>query len=305
VKKRTSFVAALLALLLVMGLPLYTQAAADEKELIEYVGGAFKKLAALKSYSVKMDQTTQQAITVTQGSNTSKANQDLTQTITGKILQGEDKVIATEMTLDQNLVMKQPSSVTVDMRMEMILVDGKLYARFSNLSANVATMFPKGWLDLIKDASKVPGFNTMNKEALLKLASVQVLYPINGKTVQTIAELDSETLDGVDTRLFEVDLDPEAVYNSGASSLAGLFNEAALGVNAKEMVKAMFKGMKIHLKVWISTDDQFVRQVEGTVKLAADLPGGIKLDQTTTVTTAIADFDEPVEIVAPKLGATK
>jgi hypothetical protein len=297
---------AVLVLVLAMAAPLVAQDA-QEQQLIAYVAGAVEKVRALKSYSIVMEQTNDQDISLKQGNQTITAKQSVSQTLDGKILQAQDKIVGSTLVMDQVVEISQPTRTSVEMTMEMILVDNKLFARFSKVSPSVAALFPKGWVDLLKDGSKIPGFNTMNKDALLQLASVQVLYPINDKTVRSIEELASQTLDGQDLRVFDLVLDPREVYNSGGSSLAGLFNESALGgANPKEMFEALFKGMDIHLKIYISKTDQYIRQIEGDVTIAAKLPiqGGITLDQTTRVMTKITDFNEPVEIKPPTLGQT-
>lgn len=300
-------------LLLVLVAPLFAQDAAltdAELELVEYVSNATTNTLALSSYTASGTMSITQHIepeSATPG--IAEVNQEVEQTINGQMLMSEDGEISANMVIEQNIVMTltgQPET-NITQTIEIVVFDGNLYLRFSNLSPLLENLFPQDWVNLNENPNAFPGSEVIVADQYVQAIQASLALPLSEELINSIEELAEETMDGQTMRVFQMDINPVALFASEEMGTAmGMFNMQAMGVTTEEAMIAFGEKMQMQLLLYVGVEDELVHYQETYITVdELDMSG--MMNQTTPVylsqeiTTAItySDFNAPVTIEAP------
>lgn len=282
---------------------------ADEVELLEFVAAAYSNMEALTGYSMQGSQATSQNITSTVGQTEVAIVQVIDQDLRGSIEFLGDGEAATQVEVIQNIQMDMPNQpqIVVDMTMEFIVVDGVAYVEVRDVApAAVAASFPRGWINLNKDASSIPGMELLNSDQFAGMMTSPFVYNLTETTVTGITELDSEEIDGQSMRVFVVVVDVKALLEDEAVAEAmGLFNFEQLGVDMEKVLEAFGEDSSMKLTVWIGIDDNFVHRIDAEQRALLDfgpevIGQAMTIDQTIGMSMSIANFNESFGITAPE-----
>lgn len=268
----------------------------EELALIEYLAGVYETFFTLKTVQATTVQNIDQDVTA----GTVTINQVIHQEMQTQIIYDEEGNLSAlysknEQSLSQE-VAGQPA-VTVDTDSEMIMVDGQLYMRLTTPQPGL----PTGWFD----PATLPG-NIYNYDAMMEMAGRNslALYPISPDTVVAIRELEPETVDGVEMRVFELEFATEIILEQ--SGLEAMFNADA-GFDVEDMVAKMGDDASYIQKIWIGAKDNMLYRAEFTLQTSMqdiEVTGAGAMDLVQDITGSVEyyGFNEPLKIEAPTMG---
>ncbi len=275
----------------------------EDLELVEYVDDAFNKVLTFDSTFMSGIQTIEQVIVAGGQEVTQNIVQDMSGWLTFSDMAPEGIDLTLVQTLEQIVGLQV---VTVDLSMDMRLVEEVLYVRVYDLAPELEAIFPDGWVNVNEDAASVPGFELINPEQMTSGATSGIMLPFNEATVITIEELNREMLeDDSEARVFEIELDPLALLEFEEMQAAlGMFNDDQLGVDMESLMQDMMAGATYTVQAWVDAEEHVLRRVEVTlaVDTQIDMLGqSMDLAQTTFNNLTYSDFNEPVEIELPEI----
>jgi hypothetical protein len=186
-----------------------------------------------------------------------------------------------------------PTTLTVDM--EMVLVGGVGYIRFTRLPENVTT-YPTTWVTL-DEASQIPGLDAFNLDSLIQTSTSPVpLYALDETTVLDIAETEESTEnlrmirlrinasaalgDMIKTLIASPDVDPAFIDRL----LENAVTDVTYAINANGEITSVTSTVSINLAV--------------EAGLVGDEP--FTLTQTSTTTFELSGFNSDIQISVPE-----
>lgn len=214
----------------------------------------------------------------------------------------------------------------IEIAAEMVLLDGAVYARLSDLPAEIGQNVPEGWFDtaaLVDDAGQVPFVNSADANLLLGSLG----FPVSAESVIALSELAGDTIGGQAMRVFQLTLDPAAVLESDAAGLlnagmgAGLFmggpgqgdfpgGDFTLpegvtppegGTPPADMEAPNPEDFQVTFAVYIGADDGLIHRVYSVIASAPADEAAQPFGLTVTTITNYSKFNELVIITAPEL----
>ena len=207
--------------------------------------------------------------------------------------------------LDQNGSMDYAGDdFDITMNADVILTDNALYIHFTDVSENLASLVPNDWFNVNENTEEFPGSRFLNVATFISLARGETLYLLQEESIETITELKSESIDGQETRVFEVTLDSEAVMETNQSFMPNLLSE--LNTDPSVIWDALAEGSNISMKVWIG-DDDIIQRIEYIASSSFDLgigefsSGSVSVTQAGRSTVRLSAFNDPVEIEIPQI----
>ena len=280
-----------------------------DQELIDYVQGALDQFFELDTYSSTGTQNIVQHISAETQGQTIVVDQTIEQILEGQV-QNDDGTTSMAIQIDQNIAQViggQNQDIT--QTLEIVLVDGELFMRFSNVSPpTMAGMFPEDWVNLADTPNAFPGAGAINAEQYADVFSSQFKYPLTDETVERIKELPGETLDGVDTRVITMVFNGPALFASGEmDQYLSAFNTQQMGVDMDQLRESMGENAALELTIWIGADDNMIYREDVAMTLAGEMGAiatgidSMSLEQQITGTITFSDFNEPVTIEAPEV----
>jgi hypothetical protein len=117
----------------------------------------------------------------------------------------------------------------VDIQMDTIVVDGKLYLQVSGMpqfqqqDQNAAPpAVPQGWFDpaqLEASGQRVPGVGNTDPKTTVQTLLDALNLPVDGKSVTALKELPADKIGDQSMRVFQLTLDPAIILQSDAAAL--------------------------------------------------------------------------------------
>lgn len=307
-KKRALFILLVGIICALLVSPVFAQS--TDQELIDFVQGAFDQFFTLDTYSSSGTQNIVQHISLKTQGQTVVVDQTIDQNLDGQVMNDSGKT-SMAMQIDQDIAQViGEQNQDISQTLEIVLKDGGLYMRFSNVSpATMAGMFPKDWVNLVENPTAFPGANAINAEQYANVFSSQFKYPLTDETVERIKELPGETLDdGTEARVIKLVFNGPALFASGEmDQYLSAFNTASMGVDMDQLREGMGKNAALELTLWIGADDNNIYRQDVNMTLAGDMGAivtgveSMSLEQQVTGTITFTDFNEPVTIEAPKV----
>lgn len=279
----------------------------EQQELFDILQDAFSAVRDASSFRSSGEQSISQIITVTSNGQTLTLEQDIDQTLDGQVSFNDENGISASITLDQSLSMLMPGQppTNLDMTMELVIFEGVLYVRVSNISpANMASFFPQGWVNLNEDQTSVFA-GVINADQYVNMLSNQIFYEFTEEMVANIEVLeDVESEEGQTLKVYQVTLDTEA--------LAGMemMEQAIAAFNTGEMDMASFmeqylQNTEMMLVIYIISDTNIIYRADTimntdmTLNDFAGIPGPVNLKQEMSSSLLYTDFNAPIEISDP------
>jgi hypothetical protein len=295
--------------LLLLGITVVAQAqdmTQAEQELLAFVTEAFDTTTSQESFAVTGTNNIVQDITAVTAAGTTTSLQKINQAITGELqLQ---PTLAASMQLHQKLDITVNGQVqTLDQTIEMILLPDAFYMRFpSTLPLMAGISFPKDWVNLMENPDAFPGANLINADQYLNMVQSQLKYQIDETTTTAVQELPAETIDGVEMRVIEIQLDFELLMQSEEMRAAmGILNLEQMGLDAEQFMESMDADNLIII-VWVNPEDHLIYQQSSIMDMTmemGDLFPGITsgtLNQHLEQTTSYSRYNEAFTIEAPE-----
>ncbi len=300
------------ALLLLLALPVVAQEELTETQLewLTYVQTAMDNTLTLESYNADGSMIMSQQIVPSAGAEGMvNVNQMIEQTMQGQVLIGDAENIAVNMTMEQDITVIMPGmpETNVTQTLEIIVVEGNLYMRFSNLSAELANVFPEGWVNLNENPNAFPGSNAIVADQYTQALQANLALTLTEELVLDITEGEETELDGQTMRVFEIEINTPALFATDAMGTAlSMFDFSAFGIDSEEAQAVFGEKLQMQLLVYIGVDDEWVHYQESQVTVD-ELDMSSMLNQTAPVylsqqiTTVItySEFNAPVTIEAP------
>ena len=277
----------------------------DELELVNYVSDSMNKLNAMNSVYTSGTQSVVQDIRA-EGQT---INQTITQDIMGWMLNEEMLPVAMDMTTVQSIetVSDPGQNVELELSMDMRFLDDVLYARVYDYSTLLDGLYPEGWVNLVEAGDLYQGFQLLNIDQLSNIAAnTGIINIYNENTVQSIEELDTETLDdGTEVRVFSLELDVLAVLDDETTASAmGALNFESLGIDIDTFVEDMMDSVSYVVTIKVNAETDIVMQIDVLMNIVAEITlQGISVDliQDVISTFNYSRFNEEIEIVVPDL----
>ena len=307
-------------LLLTLSMPVTAQSgfSSEEQALIDDLQMALDQFALESSYSIRGVINLVQSINIENTALSGTLDQTIDQKMSGEYVRvSEDEVLAS-LEIDQSISQTfpgQPMPILVEQTLEMI-IDGDLFMRFSNLSADLAGMFPEDWVNLSEDPNAFPGAEVIRAEQFTALiGQAQITYPLDEMTItsiEAVSEIPEELAQDA-VRGIRIEYDIQAVYEQG-----GL--DAVLSTLSLDTITSQF-GMDFEsfLENYVSNADMTItyfldednaRIVGAETILMGQIPldnidlGGtsadLDIDQTQTILIQYSNFGENFDIQAPQ-----
>ncbi|MBN8593896.1 MAG: hypothetical protein J0M33_19220 [Anaerolineae bacterium] len=307
-------------LLLTLSMPVTAQSgfSSEEQALIDDLQMALDQFALESSYSIRGVINLVQSINIESTALSGTLDQTIDQKMSGEYVRvSEDEVLAS-LEIDQSISQTfpgQPMPILVEQTLEMI-IDGDLFMRFSNLSADLAGMFPEDWVNLSEDPNAFPGAEVIRAEQFTALiGQAQITYPLDEMTItsiEAVSEIPEELAQDA-VRGIRIEYDIQAVYEQG-----GL--DAVLSTLSLDTITSQF-GMDFEsfLENYVSNADMTItyfldednaRIVGAETILMGQIPldnidlGGtsadLDIDQTQTILIQYSNFGENFDIQAPQ-----
>lgn len=307
-------------LLLTLSMPVTAQSgfSSEEQALIDDLQMALDQFALESSYSIRGVINLVQSINIESTALSGTLDQTIDQKMSGEYVRvSEDEVLAS-LEIDQSISQTfpgQPTPILVEQTLEMI-IDGDLFMRFSNLSADLAGMFPEDWVNLSEDPNAFPGAEAIRAEQFTALiGQAQITYPLDEMTItsiEAVSEIPEELAQDA-VRGIRIEYDIQAVYEQG-----GL--DAVLSTLSLDTITSQF-GMDFEsfLENYVSNADMTItyfldednaRIVGAETILMGQIPldnidlGGtsadLDIDQTQTILIQYSNFGENFDIQAPQ-----
>lgn len=273
---------------------------ADQQALLEIVTSAIENFGTLDSYRYSGEQTTVQTIVSGTGVRRVTINQTTTQTLSGTVAIEGDTVNSTQ-TVSQNIesrVNNAQEAQSFTMNFELVSLDGGVYLRYPVVPEETRALLPEDWISA-DEASNYAGLAALNMETFAELLNQALpLYELTSDNVLEVEELESVTVRGQETRVFRVVFDPALALEGSSQQLAALANFDA------EIIEDMLANSTAELVINVGVEDNLIYQIASSVTIdfeTDDFQGtALSLDQTTTGTFNITEFNPEVEITVPE-----
>jgi hypothetical protein len=195
-------------------------------------------------------------------------------------------------------------SVSIEMKMDLIIVADTTYVRFDAATDEWASQLPTDWVNLATSPTTLWLTQVLEIEQLALLMR-PITYNISQESVTSIAELPSETLIEQEMRVFSLSLNSKGLEQSQTiEQLAKGLNAGTLNMDTDKLIEDLLEGASLDLKVWIGTKDKLVYKRLVNIHLAADLQTNeqvIHLEYTSAGEFSYSNFNTPIDIQAPEL----
>jgi hypothetical protein len=324
--KRTSSTLLLVVLLLAL-MPVQAQGPGllpEELEWIEYVGGAIDNLDSLDSYTVYGTQTMSQDMSLSSES----VHTDMAGDLTWQIRPGEDGnpeaakgAVRMNMSFGGSAEMGIPTSMK--MTVEYIVRDNMYYVRYDFDPSEDDMGLGDSWMvfsldEMLEQYRDVLGLGKIDIETLMQLSgsnAIQYVIPVNAGTVRQIAEIEGETIDGQEMRVFDININYARVMpESYVQMIGGILDSSGLvsqGFDPDIMLQQIFEEMNVQQRIWIDVDNYLPYRVEFSIELdmsemlkfifesTAEDTSTILMQQQHSINTTFSAFNEPFEVEAP------
>lgn len=209
---------------------------------------------------------------------------------------------------------------------ELIYVDGVLWARGGAEASEggaggmmgdmFGQMFPTEWTNISEDPDAYPSLSVYTNPDLIlpQLTDGASLYTLSEDVLATAEELPSEELDGRTVRVFQFTANPSdlseearAAIDSAIASASQMGGGDMSGMGdmtgmMEGMFEDMMENMLITVTLYIDEAENLVVQsvVEQATTMTMDMQGmEIAIDQTSTTTSRLVDYNTDVVIEAP------
>jgi hypothetical protein len=298
--------------LLFLALPIFAQEALTETELewLAYVQTAMNNTVSVESYTASGSMSMSQQIVPSQDAQgMTEINQIIDQTMNGQIAISAAGDIAVNITIDQSINMTMPGipETNITQTLDIIVVDKTLYMRFSNLSAELANVFPEGWVNLNDDPDAFPGSNVIVADQYTEALQANLALNLTEDLVLNITEREETELAGQKLRVFEVEINAPALFATDTMGTAlSMFDFSAFGVDVEDAQAVFGEKMQMTLILHIGVDDELVHYQESYVKIVEvdmskmlNQTAPVYLSQEITTIITYTDFNAPVSIAAP------
>lgn len=299
---RKSIVFILMLLLVASVVPVRAQDGGlpdDQQALLEIVTSAIDNFNSLDSYRYSGDQTTAQTISTGVGIRAVTVNQATTQTLSGSIVLDGEVANSTQLVsqvIETQINTRDPESFSMDF--EVVSLDGDVYLRFPVVPEETRAMFPADWVDA-SEAAGYEGLGVLDLDVFADLISQTLpLYELTSENVLEVEELEGNTVRGQEVRVFRVVIDPALALSEASEQLVAL-----LGVEA-DLVEQILDSGAAELVISVGVEDNLVYEIASTATIefeSDDFQGSnVALDQTTTSSFRIIEFNPEVEITVPE-----
>lgn len=281
----------LIALLLILCLVAPTAAQPD---LLAAVEDALADLDQQTSYRVAGSQIIAQSIT-----GTNPVEQRIEQNLTGALRKTGDS-LAAQLTIQQAVQWEGEGVSPLDFAQTigLVVLPDTLYMRVSDVSpADLAAIFPGGWVNLTETPDVFPGADLIQPAAYLSLLTRPLSYGL--AAALDAEELSSETLAGQDLRVIQITFDPALLLTGdGLTRVAGALDYAQLGADG--LFSAAQTDTTITATLWIAPDGRLHR-VDQTMTFVGRSAEGGTLDTRISTSLTFTDYDAALSIQPPGL----
>lgn len=283
----------------------------EQQELFAFLQEVFLAVRDASSFRSAGEQSISQEISLTSNGQTLTLEQDIDQVLDGQVSFDEEGGISASITIDQSLNMLMPGQppTNLDMMMEMVIFEGVLYVRVSDISpTNMASFFPEGWVNLNEDSTSVFS-GVINADQYVNLLSNQMLYELTEEMISDIVVLDDVEEEGQTLNVYQLTFNTEALAGSEIMSQAmGAFNSEQVGMDMDTFMEQYLQNTEMLLLVYVISDTSTIYRVDTmmntdmTMTNFAGIPGPVNLKQELTSSLVYSDFNAPVEISDPTQG---
>lgn len=299
---KRNLIVLLLVIFIVAALPVAAQDGGlndDELALIELVSTAQDNLLALDSYNYSGQQITQQTILSGEGTLALTLTQNITQDLSGSVVSAADNVNSTQsiaQTIETRVNTRDPERL--NMSLDIVILDGAMYLRVPTAPSELRSAFPADWVPA-DEAAAYEGMAFVDLEQLANLMSNTLpVYELNDETVVAVEELESETINGVEMRLISISIAPNV-------ALGGFGDQfGAFGAFDTDLFNQLLENTIATITMYIGAEDTQVYRIKSDVLIdfeTDDFEGSaLSLDQTTSMTINITEFNPEVEITVPE-----
>jgi hypothetical protein len=218
----------------------------------------------------------------------------------GDVASNGDYILSTSRTVTTPDVSDAPP-----LDMELVSVDDVLYVNFQTegtLYEKEYADFAPGWHRYDELSEQLT--DTINGLVLESLVNLQLPSDLlfDDNLIESVTEVESEIVDGVEMRVFDVEMDALGVF-AGQSPLTGLEAIEELLRNAEFISKTE---LSLTYRMWIGAEDGQLYQISGESLsflpyLTEEQDGPpYDLDMTSTLTYSISEHGAVEEIVLPE-----
>lgn len=288
---------------------------ADEQALLEVILAANTQMTTLESYQVVNEQKMTQNLDAEEG-----PVQEMTITATSQV-RPLDNAIYTSQETKMGMSAEGEEEMNISMQQEIVLVDGEMYLRVDGTGELFETFtalypYPEDWVNyrdyLINETGYSPEmidqqFETLTVANFYDTNSQSWQY-LNADNVTSIVELPSETLEGKPMRVFQLEIDSQALQNSVVAAQmqdADILN-TAFSLAFQNLFSQIFNNLEMettyNLILWIGVEDNYIYQAQyqmtNTMKFGEETET-LALSQTADGSIIYSRFNEPFVIEAP------
>jgi hypothetical protein len=307
-RRRSVFGLALVvcSLLMIGGVSAQGDFTDEELEWIDFVAEAYSNTSESESFHVEYEQSLSQELSTGSGRSAVEVTNDINQTMTLEFERGDDGPIFSAVLEQSTTSVMSGQSTDVELTMEMVLFDGELYMRVSDVSPrSVRGSFPDDWVNVADEGDRYPFLATFNVDSITALYDAPLALAIDEDTLLAIEELDSDEIDGQEMRVFQFEYDAEALFSSEImSALVDAFAGMAQGIDLEDLIGQMSEGTEIAYTVWINEEDMLVYRADSVLSIDTTLEiAGVELDlvQEAEASVRYSDFGEDFDIEEPDI----
>ncbi len=278
--------------------------AQDERTLIDFVNQALENTRQVDSLAVDLQQMTRQTVS----SLGLLVNRNFEQLLNGKTILQKTNPRA-EMSLALNFIVEdlniQGTPSVADSLMQtidIIVLDGQIYARIRDAAPTITTPVPNQWLNITASANVIPGLEITAMERYLDMMMAGLQYPVTTSVVTSIGEIDADELDGQTMRVFDISLDWKRLRLLNQDEFE-LLNQMMHDLT--DEIEGMFS-----IRVWVGADDELVHQVQVTANTEREFDRDhqnaydtVRIRETHRLSFRYSRFNEPFEIEAPDVNS--
>lgn len=277
----------------------------EEQEWLDYISVAFANFYALETYQYGGEQTLDQIVSAVESPVT--VSLTMKQEYKGDVIlpTEEGDLGATSQKIEQNMTMYTGSDpIEQGLTSETVLVDGQFYVRYAG--DDMALGIGEEWINLTENPTAVPGADIINLEKITSVSSSFIPNIVLDEiTVNAVTELEGETLNEKEMRVFEVAWNFQALYEANGFNLKDLFNFESIGLDTEAFIASAYDNAVMTQRIWIGVEDENIHQVALIMNvnavIGAEVTGGVELNlnQKINSTMGFFNFNKPLLIVAP------
>jgi hypothetical protein len=306
--RRKTLLCLVIAILALAAWPVHAQEgdlSAGELELLEFVAAAFNNLLAQESYHTYAVMETMMALETEQEGETLDVYMLMDIDMSRQIaLKGGEVAAFTAQGTEDIIIGMAGQILNTSIELEMVQLEDDLWVRIKDATDFAADFFPDHWVNLAENPETLEGFEIFDWENLVDVGIDQFTASISEEAVLSIEELESETLNGQKTRVFEINSDPAMATDL----LSDVFDPTTIeGLYADLIFDMMFEDATFAWKVWINIEDELPYRITSDATINADLSDLVgftmKMNMESSDDTSFFDFNEPVEIEPPDIDA--